>query len=255
MRARKRFGQNFLTDQSVIDRIVSRFQGEHTIVEIGPGQGALTQGLLKTGAGVIAIELDRDLIPLLNKKFAHSDNLTLHQADALHFEFAALEPQAPLRLVGNLPYNVATPLIFKLLEYLPLIVDMHFMLQWEVATRLTATAGEKHYGQLSVVMQNLCTTQTLLQVPPEAFNPVPKVNSAVIQITPREKPVIPAEHHAGFIAIVKASFAQRRKTLRNNLKGIVSENEIIDAGIDPGLRAEVLEITQFGTLAEKISRQ
>ncbi len=250
VRARKRFGQNFLVDETVVQRIVSRFAGEQTLLEIGPGQGALTAGLLDTGASVIAIELDRDLIPLLNNKFAHYKNFQLQQADALNFDFTALSQLAPLRLVGNLPYNVATPLIFRLLDHLPLITDMHFMLQWEVAARLTARAGDNNYGQLSVVMHNLCNTTLLIEVPPQAFNPAPKVNSAVIQISPREMPIVPPELTTDFLLIVKAAFAQRRKTLRNNLKGIITENAIIDAGINPGLRAEVLDINEFRALAE-----
>lgn len=255
MRARKRFGQNFLIDNAVIDRIVSRFTDDNTIVEIGPGRGALTEGLLQTGAKVIALELDRDLIPVLADRFSHYPNLQLQQADALHFDYQQLQPDAPFRMAGNLPYNVATPLIFKLLEHLPLISDMHFMLQWEVAARLTATAGDKNYGQLSVVMQNRCHTTPLIEVPPEAFDPAPKVNSAVIQIKPRDIPLVPKELQVGFQQIVKASFAQRRKTMRNNLKGIASEREIIDAGIDPGARAEVIDISQFRQLAEIISQQ
>lgn len=252
VRARKRFGQNFLIDESIVDRIVSRFNDEHTIVEIGPGRGALTEGLLNTGAQLIALELDRDLIPLLSNRFDSFNNFQLHQGDALRYDFEQLSNSAPLRLVGNLPYNVATPLIFKLLEHLPLIHDMHFMLQWEVAARLSAKAAENNYGQLSVVMHNLCETTTLIEVPPAAFNPVPKVNSAVVQIVPRKVPLIAAELHDSFHIIVKAAFAQRRKTLRNNLKGLLDESAIISAGIEPGLRAEVLDINHFAALAEKL---
>lgn len=252
VRARKRFGQNFLIDESIVDRIVSRFNDQHTIVEIGPGRGALTEGLLNTDAQLIALELDRDLIPLLTNRFDSFDNFQLHQGDALRYNFEQLTDNAPLRLVGNLPYNVATPLIFKLLEHLPLIHDMHFMLQWEVAARLTAKATDNNYGQLSVVMQNLCETSTLIDVPPSAFNPVPKVNSAVVQIVPRKQPLISAELHDSFHIIVKAAFAQRRKTLRNNLKGLLEESAIIDAGIEPGLRAEVLDINHFAALAERL---
>lgn len=253
MRARKRFGQNFLIDETIINQITDRFADpSETIVEIGPGRGALTRKLLMSGAKVFALELDRDLIPLLQQQFANNDNLTLHQVDALRFDFSTLAEHAPLRLVGNLPYNVATPLIFRLLEDLTLIQDMHFMLQWEVVARLSARAGDKHYGQLSVVVQNLCNTSTLLEVPPQSFEPAPKVNSGVIHITPRAEPVIPAQHQDSFITIVKTAFAQRRKTLRNNLKGILTEAQIIDSGIEPGLRAEVLDINQFGELTNTL---
>lgn len=253
VRARKRFGQNFLTDETIIDQITGRFSAaDKTIVEIGPGRGALTHRLLMTQAQVIALELDRDLIPLLQRQFSSFDNLTLHQADALRFDFTTLETQAPLRLVGNLPYNVATPLIFRLLEHLPLIRDMHFMLQWEVVARLSAKAGDKLYGQLSVVVQNLCETSILLEVPPTSFDPAPKVNSGVIHLQPRHTPVVPKERQLIFNNLVKTAFAQRRKTLRNNLKGLLTETQIIDAGVDPSLRAEVLEIAQFAELSRLV---
>lgn len=249
VRARKRFGQNFLIDETIIHQITARFSDPaETIVEIGPGRGALTSNLLSSGAKVIALELDRDLIPLLQQKFKDYDNLTLHQTDALKFDFSTLSQHAPLRLVGNLPYNVATPLIFRLLEDLSHIHDMHFMLQWEVVARLSARAGDNHYGQLSVVVQNLCETSTLLEVPPASFEPAPKVNSGVIHITPRAQPVIPLQQQDSFTLIVKTAFAQRRKTLRNNLKGLLTESQIEDSGIAPGLRAEVLDIDQFAAL-------
>ena len=255
VRARKRFGQNFLIDQTIVDKIVGRFDGEQTIVEIGPGRGALTEGLLETGGQVIALELDRDLIPLLQKRFGHIKNFHLHQADALTFDFNSLADQAPLRLVGNLPYNVATPLIFRLLEHLPVITDMHFMLQWEVAARLAASAGDSNYGQLSVVMQNLCDTQTLIEVPPTSFNPVPKVNSAVTKIAPRSEPLVPSKLQDHFQTVVKTAFAQRRKTLRNNLKGLLDETAIEAANVNPALRAEVLEISHFAALAERLAKK
>lgn len=257
VRARKRFGQNFLTDTTIIDKIVGRFEGGHreqTIVEIGPGRGALTSGLLNTGARLIALELDRDLIPLLQQQFREHTNLTLHQTDALRFDFTTLKEHAPLRLVGNLPYNVATPLIFKLLDDLSLIQDMHFMLQWEVVARLCARAGDKHYGQLSVMVQNLCESNILLEVPPESFNPAPKVNSGVIQLTPRAEPLISTALQEHFSTVVKTSFSQRRKTLRNNLKGLLTEAQIKDSGIEPGLRAEVLKIEQFAALTDTLAQ-
>lgn len=256
VRARKRFGQNFLTDESIIDQIVGRYSNEtKTIVEIGPGRGALTGGLLKTGANIIALELDRDLIPFLQQQFHQYDNLTLHQADALRFDFSTLSAHAPLRMVGNLPYNVATPLIFKLLEHLKLIEDMHFMLQWEVVARLSARAGDNHYGQLSVILQNLCESSILLEVPPQSFYPAPKVNSGVIHLKPRAQPLIPTELQATFTTVVKTAFSQRRKTLRNNLKGLLTESQIADSGIEPGLRAEVLDIEQYAALTTTAAQQ
>lgn len=249
VRARKRFGQNFLIDETIISQITGRFADPtDTIVEIGPGRGALTGNLLSSGARVIALELDRDLIPLLQQKYKDHSNLTLHQTDALRFDFSTLAQHAPLRLVGNLPYNVATPLIFRLLEDLSFVQDMHFMLQWEVVARLSARAGDNHYGQLSVIVQNLCDTSTLIEVPPGSFDPAPKVNSGVIHIIPRAQPVIPAQQQTSFTTIVKTAFAQRRKTLRNNLKGLLTESQIEETGIAPNLRAEVLNIDQFAAL-------
>ncbi len=249
MRARKRFGQNFLVDEHIIDKIVSRFTNTHLpVVEIGPGRGALTEGLLKTGAQLTALELDRDLIPVLQKQFGHYENFNLRQADALSFDFRSLSEESPIRLVGNLPYNIATPLIFRLLEDTSYIADMHFMLQWEVVARLSARCGDKHYGQLSLVVQNLCESTTLLEVPAGAFVPAPKVKSGVIKLSPRASPVVPAELHADFNSLVKSAFAQRRKTLANNLKGILDDSGIREAGVDPGLRAEALDIHQFAQL-------
>jgi 16S rRNA (adenine1518-N6/adenine1519-N6)-dimethyltransferase len=255
-RARKRFGQNFLTDASIVRQIADRYQNtEQTIVEIGPGKGALTTALLDTGTAVIALELDRDLIPLLQRQFGDRSNLHLQQADALKFDWTALSSHSPLHVVGNLPYNIATPLIFNLLEHLPLITDMQFMLQWEVVLRLCAQPGSKHYGQLSVVVQNLCETTALFEVPSSAFSPAPKVTSGVVQLIPRSKPLIDTALHIEFNHLVKSAFAQRRKTLRNNLKGLLDSEQISACGIDPGQRAETLTIDVFKSLTEAFSRQ
>lgn len=248
-RPRKRFGQNFLVDQQIIDKIVSRFaHSRYPVVEIGPGRGALTGELLKLGIPLHALELDRDLIPVLQNQFGHHEHFDLRQGDALKFDFRELYVTEPLRLVGNLPYNIATPLIFRLLEDTSFIADMHFMLQWEVVARLGARCGDKHYGQLSIVVQNLCESTTLFEVPPSAFVPSPKVNSGVIKLAPRATPIVPADMHTEFNTLVKSAFAQRRKTLANNLKGILDEALIREAGVNPGLRAEALDIQQFALL-------
>ena len=260
-RARKRFGQNFLIDESIINQIAGRFSKsaqkqyqskQYRLVEIGPGRGALTQALLSQGHPLIALELDRDLIPILQTKFSHHNDFELHQGDALKTDFTVLSKGQPLRLVGNLPYNVATPLIFKLLDNIKQIIDMHFMLQWEVVARLCAGPGDPHYGQLSLIVQNLCKTEALFDVPPSSFSPQPKVQSGFIALTPREIPLVEQTLQTTFEALVKKSFSQRRKTLRNNLKGTLDESQISDAGIDPGNRAEVLDIESFIKLARLI---
>ncbi len=252
--ARKRFGQNFLVDAQVINQIASLFDNtvldEHTLIEIGPGRGALTEALLRNNQALTAVELDKDLIPILQTKFSHHRQFELYQGDALRADFSELSKGLPLRLVGNLPYNVATPLIFILLENIENIIDMHFMLQWEVVARLCAKPGDAHFGQLSLVVQNLCETRAMFNVPPSAFSPAPKVESGFIALTPRAEPLVKKELHGGFNKIVKISFMHRRKTLRNNLKGILTEQQIADVGIDPGARAETLNIENYAALAE-----
>jgi len=197
-KARKRFGQNFLIDDQIIGQISDIFKApaaEHQLIEIGPGRGALTEALLQQGQTLTALELDRDLIPILQTRFSHYKTFTLHQGDALQTNFTELASGLPLRLVGNLPYNVATPLIFKLLEDIDNIIDLHFMLQWEVVARLCAQPGDQHYGQLSVVVQNLCSTNALFDVPPEAFSPAPKVQSGFISLAPRAEPLVDKQLH------------------------------------------------------------
>ncbi len=255
--ARKRFGQNFLTDHQIIDQISSLFAGppeeEYQLIEIGPGRGALTEALLKHNTPLIALELDRDLIPILIARFSHHRHFTLQQGDALQTDFTTLANGLPMRLVGNLPYNVATPLIFQLLEKLEQIVDMHFMLQWEVVARICAQPGDSHYGQLSVIVQNQCHTRALFQVPPESFSPAPKVDSGFIAITPRETPVIAKEKQKQFSQLVKTAFAHRRKTLRNNLKNLLDKDAIESAGIDPSTRAETLSLEDYARLTEQLA--
>lgn len=253
--ARKRFGQNFLHDQHVINRIISRFhpqQGEF-ILEIGPGLGALTWPLLEQIEELHAIELDRDLVARFEADPRTKGHLFLHQQDALTFDFSTLAaPQKKLRIIGNLPYNISTPLLFHLLEYADRIQNMMFMLQKEVVQRITAGPGGKNYGRLSVMLQAQCKIEKILDVSPGAFTPAPKVDSAVVQLTPHTSPFIDIPDSENFAMIVKASFTQRRKTLRNNLKGILSESEIIAAGVDPSVRAETLSLENFAALAKQI---
>lgn len=255
--ARKRFGQNFLHDQQVINRIISRFHPENGqfIVEIGPGLGALTWPLLEQVDRLHAIELDRDLVARLESDPRNSGHLHIHQLDALKFDFSTLvSPPEKLRIIGNLPYNISTPLLFHLLEFAPVVEDMMFMLQKEVVQRITAGPGGKNYGRLSVMLQSQCRVEKILDVKPGSFSPPPKVDSAVVQLTPYTLPVVDIPDRESFARIVKATFAQRRKTLRNNLKGLLNESEITAAGVDPSARAETLSLEDFSALCRQVSR-
>jgi len=253
VRARKRFGQHFLHDPAVIERIV-RAVGPHPsdhLVEIGPGRGALTRALLASDAASLdAIEIDRDLAALLASELAGEARFALHAADALSFDYAGLAARhrARLRIVGNLPYNISTPLLFRLLASAPAIEDMHVMLQREVVERISAPPGGGDYGRLTVMLAPRVATQHLFDIGPGAFRPAPKVWSAVVRLTVRPVPLFtPAER---FAEVVAAAFAQRRKTLRNSLKGLLSAAQIASCGIDPGARAQVLSPEDFNRLAQ-----
>ena len=255
-KARKRFGQNFLVDTGIIAAIADLIHprpDEH-LVEIGPGQGALTEALIGSGCRLDVVELDRDLLVGLLAAFSIYPGFKLHSADALSFDFAGLVSAGEtLRVVGNLPYNISTPLIFKLLENASIIRDMHFMLQLEVVQRLAAQPGSKHWGRLGIMTQYHCTVEHLFDVPPDAFYPPPKVQSAIVRLTPHpESPWEPCAE-ATLRRVVQAAFAQRRKTLRNNLKGLITDGELEALGIDPAARAETLSLAQFITLANAIT--
>ncbi|MEH6584794.1 MAG: 16S rRNA (adenine(1518)-N(6)/adenine(1519)-N(6))-dimethyltransferase RsmA [Halioglobus sp.] len=257
-RARKRFGQNFLHDTGIINRIVDAIHpqaGQH-LVEIGPGQGALTEFLVGSGCQLDVIELDRDLVPGLLAAYNHKPEFELHSADALKFDYTELaaNDDRPLRVVGNLPYNISTPLIFKLLENAALIQDMHFMLQLEVVNRLAASPGNKNWGRLGIMAQYHCHVESLFEVPPSAFSPAPKVQSAIVRLEPRTDSPWQACDESMLRRVVQASFAQRRKTLRNNLKGLVASDELESLDIDPGARAETLELAQFILIANAASQ-
>ncbi|MCB1847002.1 MAG: 16S rRNA (adenine(1518)-N(6)/adenine(1519)-N(6))-dimethyltransferase RsmA, partial [Halieaceae bacterium] len=192
------------------------------------------------------IELDRDLVPGLLAAFSVNPRFRLHSADALKFDFASLvQGGAPLRVVGNLPYNISTPLIFRLLEQAALIRDMHFMLQLEVVDRLAAVPGNRHWGRLGIMAQYYCEVEKLFEVPPEAFDPRPKVQSAIVRLTPRPAATRPDCDADLLRQVVQSAFGQRRKTLRNNLKGLIDTDGLETLGIDPGARAESLELSQF----------
>lgn len=248
---RKRFGQNFLHDTYVISRIVAAVQprpGEH-LVEIGPGRGAITEGLLDETGRLQAVELDRDLIEPLNSRFADR-GLVLHQGDALDFDLCALAPgDGRLRLVGNLPYNISTPLLFRFLEQAGCIEDMHLMLQKEVVERITAPSGSKTYGRLSVMVQAFCRAEYLFTIRSGAFTPAPKVDSAFLRLVPYRPLPHPIDDPACFARLVAQAFSQRRKTLRNSLRGLVEPAVMVGVGVEPALRAENLSVAAFISLA------
>jgi len=251
-RARKRFGQNFLEDDGVIARIVAAIapRADDHLVEIGPGQGALTAALLGSALMRLdAIELDRDLLTRLQQRFGSDARFFLHSGDALQFQLETLNLGTKLRIVGNLPYNISTPLLFHLLAQKTQIHDMHFMLQREVVDRLAAIPGSKDWGRLAIMIQYHCRVAPLFTVPPEAFSPAPKVMSAVVRLQPlasgEQRPCSPA----CLDQVVRQAFAQRRKTLRNTLGSLLSEQTLETLNIDPGARAETLTLDQFIDLA------
>lgn len=257
-KARKRFGQNFLHDRHVIDRIIASIapKAGQRLVEIGPGRGALTEPLLDaTGGELDIIELDRDLIPILRTQFFRAGALRIHEADALRYDYGQLDDGRPLRLLGNLPYNISTPLMFHLLNWADSITDMHFMLQKEVVERLCAAPGDKAYGRLGIMMQYHCRAQALFTVPPGAFQPAPKVESAIVRLTPRQAPEVAADSVETLGTVVRTAFNQRRKTLRNNLKPLIGAESLQALGIDPGERAENLAIADFVAIANAIDRK
>jgi 16S rRNA (adenine1518-N6/adenine1519-N6)-dimethyltransferase len=250
-RPRKRFGQNFLHDEMVIDRIVRAVDPRpgDRLVEIGPGLGALTRPLLRAAGRLDAIEIDRDLIPLLQQHCAGLGELRLHHLDVLNCDLSLLAEGKPLRLVGNLPYNISTPLIFHLLRQLTLIRDMHFMVQKEVAERMAAAPGTPSYGRLGVMVQLHCTVDILFNVGAGAFKPAPKVESAVVRLAPHARPPVYVNDPSRFAEVVRTAFNQRRKTLRNALKGRLTAEQMIDLGIDPGRRPETLTLAEFAGLS------
>ena len=242
-RARKRFGQHFLTRQDIISRIIQHLNpqpGQH-IVEIGPGTGALTGPLIASGASVTVVEIDRDLAGHIS---AAHPQVRLIVEDVLKVDLSQLfRPEAPARVLGNLPYNISTPLLFRLLESSEGIEDMLFMLQLEVANRLTASPGAADYGRLSIMAACYTNAQKLFEVPPDAFDPPPKVTSAMIELLPRPAPD-PAET-ALLSKLVTQAFNMRRKTIRNSLKPCLSADELLQLGLDPGARPENLDLDAF----------
>ncbi|MBI2381339.1 MAG: 16S rRNA (adenine(1518)-N(6)/adenine(1519)-N(6))-dimethyltransferase RsmA [Gammaproteobacteria bacterium] len=254
--ARKRFGQNFLHDPKVIARIVTAIDPKpgQRLVEIGPGMGAISLPVLAKSQRLEVVELDRDLIPRLKEAAEGKGELVVHAADALKFDFSTLaEEPASLRIIGNLPYNISTPLIFHLLESVTKIRDMHFMLQKEVVERMAAGPGDEAYGRLSVMLQYWCEVEFLFLVGPGAFKPAPKVDSAIVRLTPHAVLPHPARDPALLERLIATAFNQRRKTLRNTLKEHVSEAQWQELGIDPVRRAETLELKDFVAIANLLA--
>ncbi len=254
-RPRKRFGQHFLTDPGVIDAIVSSVgpQDDEVIVEIGPGTGAITTPVARRCGHLHAIELDRDLAARLRTQFAGSDRVTIHEADALSFDFSELGTS--LRIIGNLPYNISTPLMFRLLHQRDVIQDMYFMLQKEVVDRMAAEPGSKAFGRLTIMLGCYLDIEALFNVDRQAFEPPPKVTSAVVRMCPL--PADSVDIHDGQILskIVAAAFSQRRKTLRNALRDHASEEDLYTLDIDPGLRPENVAIPDWVALANHLAKK
>lgn len=250
-RPRKRFGQHFLHDRNIIDKIIRAIdpREDDRLIEIGPGQGALTFPLLKLCKRLTAIELDRDLVPRLQQQAGAGEQLEIVNADILKFELNSLSG-GRYRIVGNLPYNISTPLMFHLLDSIEKIQDMHFMVQKEVAQRIVARVGIRNYGRLSVMIQNYCDCQYLFDVAPASFTPPPKVDSAVIRMIPYPKPIIDQSDFQVFSEIVQTAFNQRRKTITNSLRSIVDSEMIDSCAIDTRLRAENLSLQDYANLAK-----
>ena len=251
---RKRFGQHFLTDQAVIADIVAviRPQADDVMVEIGPGLGALTTPLAAVLRRLHVIEIDRDIIARLHRAYPPG-RLSVHAGDVLEFDFSLL-PRA-LRVVGNLPYNISTPLLFHLARYAERIRDMHFMLQKEVVERMVAPPGGGDYGRLSVMLQYRFDMELLLEVAPDAFSPPPQVDSAVVRMLPRPQARLTAASQADLEQVVRRAFGQRRKTLRNALAGLLEAEDYAALGIGPGLRAENLAVADFVAISNHLAQR
>lgn len=250
---RKRFGQNFLTDDGVLNNIILAInpQPQDTMVEIGPGLAAMTRLLLQGVDHMHVVELDRDLVERLKKTF-DPKKLIIHSADALQFDFSSIPVPAgsKLRVVGNLPYNISSPLLFHLAEIAPYVQDQHFMLQKEVVERMVAEPGSKTYGRLSVMLQWRYRMELMFIVPPTAFDPPPRVESAIVRMIPLENPLHCDQEKLE--QVVLKAFSQRRKVIRNCLAGMFTENDLIEVGIDPQLRAETIPLAQYVALANRL---
>jgi 16S rRNA (adenine1518-N6/adenine1519-N6)-dimethyltransferase len=253
-RPRKRFGQNFLHDPVIIHKIINAIRPEKSdaLLEIGPGQGAITCPLLEAAGKLTVVELDRDLIGPLQARCSTLGELTVFSADALTFDFCAVAGQQMLRVIGNLPYNISTPLLFHLLDQHQCIKDMHFMLQKEVVERMAASPGSGQYGRLSVMLQQRCRVTPLFTIGSGAFKPPPRVESAFVRLEPYSEPIVQVMDQKAFETLVKQAFSQRRKTLRNTLRDLLDVEDISRLGIDPAARAESLHIDYFAARANRL---
>lgn len=240
-----------MTDSVVIQRIVDTIvpRPDELFIEIGPGQAALTRPLIDTGMELHLVEIDRDLADRLAKQFRIHPGVHVHVGDALKMDFAAISGESPFRLVGNLPYNISTPLLFHVLNWSELIIDMHFMLQSEVVNRMAASPGTKAWGRLSIMCQYHCKVIPLFTVQAESFTPVPKVQSGIVRLIPHRDPPVQIASKESFDQLVTQAFSMRRKTLRNSLRNMLDVSLIESAGIDPGLRADALGLEQFAALS------
>ncbi len=250
--ARKRFGQNFLVDRGIISAIVSAIgpQKDQTLVEIGPGLGAITEPLMARLDHLHVVEIDRDLIARLKKQHP-PERMTIHEGDALNFDFATIGKD--LRLVGNLPYNISTPLLFHLASFVGIVHDMHFMLQKEVVERMVAVPGETDFSRISVMLQYRFHIEWLIDVPPESFDPPPKVQSAFVRLIPKDASELNAKNPEKFAQLVQKAFSQRRKMLRNTLKGTLSDAGFAELGIVPTCRAEDVTVEDYVRIANYLT--
>jgi 16S rRNA (adenine1518-N6/adenine1519-N6)-dimethyltransferase len=250
--ARKRFGQNFLVDGGIINAIVSAIDPQRgdTVVEIGPGLGAITEPLLARLDHLHVVEIDRDLIVRLKKQHPPA-RMTIHEGDALAFDFASIGRN--LRLVGNLPYNISTPLLFHLAAYVGIVRDMHFMLQKEVVERMVAVHGNSDFSRISVMLQYRFHLEWLIDVPPESFDPPPKVQSAVVRLIPKDVAELNARSQEKLSQVVQTAFSQRRKMLRNTLKSTLSDAGFAELGIDPTCRAEDVSVADYVRIANYLT--
>lgn len=251
-KARKRFGQNFLHDQNIIGKIVQALNPKPSdrLIEIGPGLGALSKPVLQRSGKLTCIELDRDVIPILQHELAGMGELTIVNRDVLTVDFTELADGAPIRVFGNLPYNISTPLIFHLCQHLPVITDMLFMLQKEVVERMAAGPEDDAYGRLSVMLQYYCEVSYLFTVPPGAFRPAPKVQSAIVRLLPHRQRALRPDQEPRFAELVSLAFNARRKTLRNVWRETVSEAQFAAANIDSGQRPENLALADYVRLTQ-----
>jgi 16S rRNA (adenine1518-N6/adenine1519-N6)-dimethyltransferase len=256
--ARKRFGQNFLHDQGIIDRIVQSInpRASDHIVEIGPGQGALTRPLAASGARLDCVELDRDLAAFLKTNVGKQANVTIHQQDILKFDLASVQHDSQrLRIIGNLPYNISTPVLFYLLQQHNRIEDMVFMLQLEVVNRMAAQVGDRNYGRLGLMLQYYCEVEPLFNVPSAAFTPRPKVSSAIVRLIPHQTMPIQAKDPECLQVVIRTAFNQRRKTLKNSLKAIISETVLTTLPLDVSMRPENLTLADYILISDALTEQ